>query len=218
MGTFITDFVKALPGALATAVVTVLLAGGVLFIFQEKIKASVARSLFEHQTKFSRAFPKTLEILEIYIQKVNKASELVSDFVCLFEPASSDTDDTEKLHLQEEVSKIQIEFSQTSLDAAQYIRANRLFLSDEILAQVEQLYQKEHTLSVIFTACMQNPDEPLRKVFPLAIIWLHREFPQGFSLDTRSGLFISRLQGYYDNLVIRLERLYKSVAEIKDNT
>jgi hypothetical protein len=167
MDAFTADFVKALPEALATAVVTVLLAGVVLFLFQKKIEASLARSLFEYQTKFSRSFPKTVEILETYTKKVYKASRFAADFQSLLEPLVSYYygkyeiyEDGYKMR-EEELGKILAGFVDTSDDSFRYLRDNRLYLSDTILKTIETIWKRELKLSGALQACMSAPTQPL---------------------------------------------------------
>src|SRR5688572_33354526 len=90
MNTFFAEIIKALPNAIATAVVTVLLSGVILFLFQKKIEDYFARRLIKYssdlqkelaqdQLRFSRNYPKTLDILKALYEKFTIFADTFSE-------------------------------------------------------------------------------------------------------------------------------------------
>src|SRR6266487_2305066 len=69
METFIASILKALPDAVLNAFVTIILSGLFLFVFQEKIKSSFAKSLYQYQIKYSKGYEKRIETLETLYHK-----------------------------------------------------------------------------------------------------------------------------------------------------
>src|SRR5687767_9786646 len=58
------------------AIMTGLVGGIIIYVLRKKIDAAIQKSLFEHQIKFPKIYPKTLEVLEAYTQKVINCSRL----------------------------------------------------------------------------------------------------------------------------------------------
>lgn len=62
-------------------IITGLVGGIIIYAIQKKIDAATQKSLFEHQVKFSRAYPKTLEVLDALYQKFMTFTDAVKGWV-----------------------------------------------------------------------------------------------------------------------------------------
>jgi len=193
METFVADFVKALPDALATAVVTILLTGGLLFLFQENIKSLFARSLFEHQTKFVLNHAKAVETLETLYQKFKILTDALETWInqvrLLFGPGKPKIDRADYL---EKRKSMRAAFD----DFWDYFQAHRLYLSTELIHEVWEIYNEvTHTTSMIEMA--MDPDE-----LPSS--------DEGL-IDYLAS--IERMAAGVYGQTEKLEKLYKSIAE-----
>ncbi len=204
MNGFVADIIKALPDAVATAIVTVFLTGGILFVFQERIRTALAKSLYEYQTKFSINHAKTVEALDILYKKFVKFNNAVDELIFAKKYAKTKTEDNEwhkKAANADDLLK----------DFWNYYKENRLFLPSAIADNISELYHKTEMVSLMLTQGLlrAEPDKGHNLKWERFSLFLGRE--QYNDAET----FITDVRKELDRKARYLESLYKSVAETK---
>jgi hypothetical protein len=216
MDTFIANFINALPNALATAVVTVILSGVILFLFQERIKTSLAKSLYEHQTKFSRNYEKQVETLETLYKKYLLFDEAFTDMVWTATDYRVTSVDKE-IKIDFDAFNIVTEINLTLDEFREYFMNNRLFLSAYSIAEVEKILWGISIMpTLIFSISLANePDdvESLNRIIkshshisPIKLSPLDAEKPN-------YPMLLSEMVQAVKRCSLTLERLYKSGAD-----
>ncbi len=209
MDAFITAIIKALPDAIATAIVTVLLAGGILFIFQKKIENSFAKSLFEHQTKFSKTYKDRMETLENLYQKFTIYKV---DFSHMVEEASKLGYFPEKFSTT--VSTMIMENRRKYEEFRTYFASNRLYLSDNTCTEIHHLLARHDLMDMAIYMFFDDIPEGFIKVGNNAIKALNFEVDSKSDFERPDFLsLILQTEKEVQSQAETLERLYKSVAE-----
>lgn len=222
METFVAAIIKALPDAIATAIVTVLLTGVILFVFQKQIEALFARQMekfraklqyenFEHQTKFSKTYQNRVETLANLYQRfiIYKA-----DFNHMVHEASKLGYSPEKI--SSTVSAMIVENRQKYEEFRMHFENNRLYLPDNICTAIQDLLVRHDLMYMAIHMFSDNRPEGFIKVGNDAIKAL------GFDVNVESDFerpeFLSLIWQMDKEVYTqaeRLEKLYKSVAEAK---
>ena len=115
--------------AFANIIITSIVSNLIFYRYQKKIDATIQKSLFEHQIKFSRIYPKTLEVLETYNQKTLYCSRLSSKFGDEIIKAISEKDTFQA----EEIKTKHDELYGALVDFRKYIEDNRLHLPNALI-------------------------------------------------------------------------------------
>jgi hypothetical protein len=222
MANFIADIVKALPDAIATAIVTVLLTGGVPFLFQQKIANYFTKSLFVYQTKFSINHAKAVETLETLYKKFVAYHKAVTDTISEKNYPGNDAEKTKKMKADSD--KLLREFEKYSKD-------NRLYLPNAIAESILRLNHDVSWLAVLLMLGLMSDvktdkGELKWEGTPPTETTGYKENPDDHSFDpplrekkvttyeTPFSLF-QHIKDRLDKQEEFLERLYQSVADIK---
>jgi hypothetical protein len=142
--------INAVPEPLATGIITATFTGLLLFYFKtriensfaeklEQFKAQLQKSSTEHQIKYSKTFPKTLETLETIHQKFINLRQLLVEL-------PYDLSDEELAAKEPEVKSVINDFYS-------YLVYNRLHLPDEIAKEIVEIADRMYELSFILMTC-----------------------------------------------------------------
>jgi hypothetical protein len=220
MDAFIAAIIKALPDAIATAIVTVLLTGGILFVFQKQIESLFARQMekfraklqyenFEQQTKFSRTYQNRVETLANLYQRFIIYK---TDFNHMVHEASQLGHSPESISTT--VSAMIMENRGKYEEFRMYFENNRLYLPDNISTAIRDLLLRHDLMYLAIHMFSDDRPESFIKVGNSAIKAL------GFEVNVESDFerpeFLSLIWQMDKEVYTqaeRLERLYKSVAE-----
>src|SRR6266545_2089759 len=130
--------------SIVNIIITGLVGGIVIYRIQKKIDATIQKSLFEHQTKFARSYPKSLEVLEQYNQKVLTCSRL--SFKVGYRAL--------ELSLGHEVGDDVVERDRDALEKSvnecrEYFENNRIHLSDLVNRELEDIGNRVFNLGLV---------------------------------------------------------------------
>ncbi len=191
---------------------TALVGGVVIYVIQKKIDATIQKSLFEYQTKFSRNYPKRVETLETLYQKLLL---YIKTFQYVMLP---EINLAMKNGSPIDFSKYK-EANLYSDDAGKYFLNNRLFLQADTVVEIEEIFHRQSMFQLLVDWIDKNGNPPFSDDIEFAK-YLIEELDLEQKIDIGSELRT-------DDLVLvlilftkrmgqdteRLEKLYKSVAE-----
>jgi hypothetical protein len=204
-------------------VFTGIVGGIVVYTLQKKIDATIQKSLFEHQTKFARNFPKTLEVLEVlhqkfrsfilvYLQTVDQFKNLVPGKISIS---------------LEEFYTYRNRLMNAALDCDYHVGANRMYLSDESVNELESIMRKAQTLSIylenfgfVFRDERSSHNNYLQTLLaeerlPYAAEFRRNGLFQNINLEQENApiFFLEAIGAETHGLLLQLEKLYRSVAD-----
>ena len=199
-----------------TVVINALVTGTIVFIFQKRIEASIAKKDFEHQIKFSKLYPKSLDVIETYRQKLlNRRGTAFRYYTEL-----------SYMFFRNEVDEKRFEESRRSaLDASnemqKHINDNIIYIPKRFLAEVNEIRMKARALSVPDLIHELDGDmDWKRKRFIDQLIEATDSIDQISYDDEPNGatalVLLVRMNDKYNELIDRLEKIYKSVADFPD--
>ena len=212
---------------LLTVVANAIVTGIIVYLIQKRIersytrqmeefRANIQKSLFEHQIKFSKVYPKTLEVLEIYNQKIFDCSRLSFKLGYRIMAAISGDNTSEA----EMIEKEHDELLAAARDIKTYFENNHLHLPDVIIDELEEINNRATNLVVVSMACVGASNAPTE--IQIEHLSLSSRL-LGISLERANSseqigliLLIAKLDEEFNKLLKRLEKLYKSVADIAD--
>lgn len=153
---------------LATAILTAVFTGLLLFYFQRRIENSFAekieqfktdlqKELIEHQTKFSTTYPKALEVLEIGYQKLSALPRMISDFHSQLSKSNQPLD-------PKKIGEMRSEILNACFEYAKYIDDNRRYIPIEIITELEKSHQKAFNLGFASTILLFGEDKSLDSI------------------------------------------------------
>jgi hypothetical protein len=222
----ITTIINSIPEPLATAILTALFTGIVVFLLQKRIENSFAQSLHEYQTKFSRTYPKTLDVLEIFIQKFN---EFVSTYFVLISMVymsiwTKNSSRSKALLVKEETDIVLDQIQKAILDCDLHFRTNRFYLPDDSVKELDETINKMNSLHTYLSHYVKKPDIDIR-IFREYVRLLnktnHAEFPDRKAFEKIDGTdenfmlkYMQLLDDSLKGLSEEIENHYKSVADI----
>jgi len=203
-----------------TAFINIAISSFLFYRYQKSIDLSFAKKLkeFEHklqfsqfqqQTIFSKIYPKTLDVLENYHQKLLNCTSLVSNHIITSIGASLQSkplDKAKKLELENEVRE-----AKDDLDS--YLEQSRLHIPDDILETVEQIHNKVLTFMSISRTLIGNP----KKILPqLVRMFDITEETVDFSKPENINVFVAgKLCSELVDLCKQVEKIYKSAIQVK---
>lgn len=199
--------------AITTIVVTVLanavVTGIIVYLIQKKFEVKFQKSLFEHQTRFSRIYQDRVETLANLYQKFTTYKK---DFSHVVEEASKLGYRPERISTT--VSALIQENRQKYDDFASYFENNRLYLSDSTCAQIYDLIARHDLMGMAIFMFSDDIPEGFIKVANNAIRTL--KFEIDIESDFEKPDFLSliwQIEKEVHAQAERLEKLYRSVAE-----
>jgi hypothetical protein len=225
----IANIINTVPEPLATAILTATFTGIIILYLQKRIENSFAEKLeeyktnlqkssTEHQIKFSKTYPKTLEVLETGYQKFRDLSQH-------FQKIHSQTLNTNQpLDLAEIRAKID-ESIEAVREYTTYFQNNRLYLPDELIAELEKINSRVGVLGLASMGLLgyssRPPDSLIKQTDTLSKM-IGRPIDVSMESEEPDEASSKRMWFYMHSGIIDMEftmlsqefeKLYKSVAE-----
>ncbi len=215
------DIINSIPESLATAILTATFTGLLLLYFKNRIESSFARkleefrvglqkSVIEHQIKYSRTYPKTLEILEALHEKILHYRGLV---FLLAEDTTSGGKPSDR------IKNIEDEVSSVLADSWFCLESNRIRLPDLLVIKIEDIIQKADTLSQLLMASRYFSKTPNPHLAKLLNKTAKRDGLNISEIDPKERFHVftytEQIKKEILELSLQFENLYKSVAEAK---
>lgn len=215
---------------ITTIIVTVLgnaiVTGIIVYFIQKKFEAKLQKSLFEHQTKFSRTYPKTLEVLETLHQKLLNYSSSCSVLMYQIESKISGW---QAILSDEEFRTKEQDLLTKFAGCSAYLDENRIYIPDRSIGELENIINELHALDFYRTVCTSFLEQPaedfpilVRDViagrYSLSFLRFINESPfQNINPKDKDApiILIRTIRDKVNKLPERLEKLYKSVAETR---
>jgi hypothetical protein len=217
---FMEGIVKALPNAVLDAFITIILAGVILFIFQERIKTSLAKSLYEHQIRFSTTYQKRVEVAETLYRKFLVLSDTMEAIMHTFRDVKKGMPGMKQFDDKEYFLKCDTEIEDRFDDFWNYYRNNRIYFSEEHTDIVQKVYQRVSFIKNVMWTIIDNYDEIT--VIPTQLIDICRKILRYKPLNEdnydwgqlqQPAEFVNIMAMTLQGDVRSLEFLYKSVAD-----
>ena len=114
-------------------------------IQMEEFKSNLQRSAVEHEIRFSKIYPKTLEVLEIYHQKLFYLSKLCFRAYMSIPEAEDNNQPLEPDDIQEKKKEI----FEAIADVTNWYRDHRLHLPDSLTKEVGEITDKVVVLGAV---------------------------------------------------------------------
>ena len=189
-----------------------LIGGIVIYTIQKKIDATIQKSVFEYQTKFSRTHPKILETLEGYNQIILNCSNLSYSFgmgIVFLLTGEVEVDIGEMKARRDEL------FATTG-DSSRFMMNNRLHLPDSLIEELDKITYTAFKLILVSVANWDVHDKPAEEIikhFYEASMFIGVSYEPTDSKAKDFELLVKKIGKEYHKLLNRLEKIYKSVAE-----
>lgn len=197
-----------------TVAINALVTGTIVFIFQKRIESNIAQKNFEHQIRFSKLYPKSLDVIEIYRQKLlhrrHAAFRYYTELSFMFYRNEVD----EKRF--EESRRIALDASE---EVERHISENIIYIPDRFVSEVNEINMKVRLLSTPDLIYELDADiewkkhsfiETLMEATDAIDQILYNNEPNG----TIALTLLSRMNDKYNEISERLEKIYKSVADL----
>jgi hypothetical protein len=195
-------------------------------VIQKKIDSTIQKSLFEHQTKFTRNFSKTLEVLDKLHQKI---MDYASSYSVLTYQIEAQISDGQVVLTDQEFEKKAQETMIAFFDCASFFRQNRIYLPDLLLEELENIIDKLHALDFYLTGCKTSLQKRAEYFPPFLNDVVTNRYELSFLRFTEEMalhnidptdknapvLFLRAIRGEVREIREQFEKLYKSVAEAK---
>jgi hypothetical protein len=209
---------------IVNVIITGLVGGIVIYTIQKKIDATIQKSLFEYQTKFTRNFSKTLEVLDKLHQKVLDYS---SSYSVLTYHIEAQILGRKVILTDQEFEKKARETMRAFFDCATFFRENRIYLPDILLGELENIIDKLHALDFYLTGCKTSLQKRADYFPPFLSDVVTDRYELSFLRFTQEmGLqnidpgdknapvvFLKAIRVEVKKIQEQFEKLYKSVAE-----
>ncbi len=236
MDTITTIIVTVLANAIVTGIIVYLIQKKIESSFvkkMEEFRANLQKSSAEHQIKFSRNYPKTLEVLEAYHQKLYECSRFCSQLHSRLLRALREKQTLEDKELLERKHQ----YFRIFMDFTTYLSNNRLYLPDEILRELEKIKSRAGVLGLISASLIELANDPIEDLVEYINLCsrfigistnisiegddvpkelkeeLLKKLEEAIPEENRVQMFTSQIDSEFTNLLQQSEQLYKSVAE-----
>ena len=215
---------------LANAIVT----GIIVYFFQKKFEANLQKSLFEHQTKFSRNYAKQVETLETLYQNYiiyktdfnNMTLEAMrADFIdehgkTQLRKLSGFFEERVEQRFKQISTAVSSRIAENGLkfkDFKTYFENNSIFLSPDTCSVIHNILDRYFMMEWAMQIFLDDvPEEFVDNA--------RRYIKELFEIDMKSDLERPEIATLFANLIVRLddevntqaeklEKLYKSVAD-----
>ena len=194
-------------------IISGLVGGIVIYTIQKKIDATTQKSIFEHQIKFARSFPKILEVLEAFtqllIQNSRRSTKVSRQIVFRLTgeiPVDSGEFKTAKDELFEEAGSL-----------SGFILNNRLHLPDDLIQELEAISYRAFKLMLVSLAndeASNDTEEKFIEHFVTCSLFIGvpiDEITHSREKDIES--LVRKIGNRFAELVEQSEKIYKSVAK-----
>jgi hypothetical protein len=198
--------------AVINLIITGLVGGIVIYRIQKKIDSSFQKSLFEHQTRFSRNYTRKVEILGTLYQKYLVFADTIHQMIHESVKSPEELGAASKSHY---IVNKQDETTEQINDFWHYHQFHRLDLTD---AQAEEITQILNRSLRLQNAALMFAGSPVKRDTPLPNWWL-AAFDDLLDLKTDEketmnvDEVLSEVSRGLERQTRNIERLYKSVAE-----
>jgi len=230
----IATIINSVPEPLATALLTAMFTGIMVFFLQKRIEHSFAekmeqfkvklqQSLFEHQTKFERHHEKAVEALEGLYQRILVISDKYEETIyeCTdFYKNNREFISSMNLRVLGLAGK-NIDYLQSKTnDFSAYFDSNRLFLSASSIREIKSIHLRAEALVQLVPHYM----DLLSSFDHTSLVYMRHLNAALETLDFyKSGIedewdFLSLFSAFVEEMnrqTEKLEYLYKSVADIQ---
>lgn len=198
--------------SIVNIIITGLVGGLVIYRIQKKIDATIQKSLVEHQIKFSKIYPRTLEILETYYRKLSDCSRLSYRLGYRIMESLSGENTLE----DEKTIKDRDELLAAARDFRAYFQTNHIYLPSALIDELEEINERAGNLVVVSMASVEASKastEVLTQHLSMSSGWLGVSLEEELSEEVRLIRLILKLEDEFTKVMKRFEKLYKSVAE-----
>jgi hypothetical protein len=199
---------------LLTVGLNALVTGVFVYLFQKRLDDRYAKRQFEDQVKFSRVYPKTLEVIEGFHQKLHEyisKFNLYSVHVRAMARGDSSLTEREFAQLEEEPFIIVTELGK-------YLDVNRIYLPISSDSEVTSVFRKLQDLDFIMSYARIISTQ--KRGFQ-GIVDLINTATKTVGMDLREisphskgamDLFITKVDSELERLVLRLDSHYKTLT------
>lgn len=199
--------------SIVNIIITGLVGGIVIYRIQKKIDATIQKSLFEHQIKFTQIHAKRVETLEGVYQRFLVFADTIHESIR--ETREKDFTEKDALTRSHYVVSKQEDLHEKINDFWHYSAVNRLYLTESIIDEITKILHEAvslQTLVAMFTGTPDNRSRPLPMWWVDGLIeWRNLEIDKNDVVTPE--LLLSQLSKELDKQTRTLERLYKSVAD-----
>ena len=196
---------------------TGLVGGIVIYSVQKKIDATIQKSLFEHQTKFSQIHAKRVEALEGLYQKFVLFDKAFADLALKATDYRVPSEESEIVDREAYAKVVDNEVGDIDLKLAEfrtYLMNNRLFLSAHSTDELEKILLSVSMMpSLIYFVAHSNEPQNVEYLNRTINASRHRNLSQLDSEKPNFPLLISERVRAVTSYTRILEKLYKSVAD-----
>jgi hypothetical protein len=146
-----------------TITANALITGVLLFVFQKRMEESLSKRLFEHQIKFSRSYPKTLEVIETlndkfhhYLERCSKLSQNLQDrarryeLIVLQNRPNLDEELEKVFEFDEELSEECVNLDDLVTDMNSHLGKSLIYLPYESAKELSSIMSKLFMISFHF--------------------------------------------------------------------
>lgn len=209
-----TDAQLIILAVVADLIVTGFIIGIVIYYFQKRIDASIQKSFFEYQTKYSRSYPKMLEIVDGFVQKYFELEGLLQQQRdLLFTPSKQSKNYDEQIAVR---GRIEQDTQNAISELQSYLAKNRMYLPDSTANELATTLSDLRTLHLDLRQFRYHSDISDSDL----VSWLKEEIEGGSLpiLEAEERNFPVAYFIYYfyrvEALRERVEGHYKKVAEL----
>lgn len=197
-------------------VFTGLVGGIIVHVIQRRIDATIQKTLFEYQARFTRDFSKTLEVLENLNNRFLNFRNLFNLFVLSYRPWGEDLEEeTPNPELKSKIADIYT----AMMEFSSYFKSNRLFLSYELINEVWDIDFRTSLFYDLAFGCYsritnQSPTRLMAtnaQIKEIGLEGLMMRYEEKIALKTHLLAINTRIIEQAE----RLEKLYRSVVGIK---
>jgi len=217
--------------SLFNIIISGLVGGIVIYVIQKKIDATIQKSLFEHQTKFSAIHPKRMEALEnlcrkFVVYQTEFRTMILNAFRVDYVDKHGKTQIKKNRGIEETVKQICTVVSGGMLDNEKkftdfrtYFETNRIFLAPPTCTEIDNILSRHDSIEWAMQIYLEDvPVEGLE--------FSRREIKELFKIEidadserkeylTLVYQLTNRLYDEVNRQAEKLEKLYKSVADVQ---
>jgi hypothetical protein len=212
--------------AFVNIIITGIVSNLVFYRYQKRIDSAIAKSLFEHQTKFTQIHAKQVEALADLYQRFivyktdfnNMVAEATKLEYNVDESGKGQFKTWKKEEFDKRISTVlsaKIGGNRKKYeDFAMYFDNNRLYLSDRVCTEISSIFGRHDLLDFAMFVFFDDVPEAFIRSGKNAVAALNIQVDVKPDLERPDYLnLIHALDKEVDTQAEKLERLYKSVAQ-----
>ncbi|HKJ80295.1 MAG TPA: hypothetical protein VKA10_12200 [Prolixibacteraceae bacterium] len=206
MDTISTIFVTAFINVFITGFVSSV----VFFRYQKRIEETMAKSLFEYETKFSRNHEKKVETLEELFQKYSDFRIKFNRYLFDGEKSIRELKDDKR-----EIAEIQIE------DIQSYFRSHRIFIDVDIATKLDTVFNNSSRLFLFAGMLSFLPEDDFSSTASAILHFLIEKSVELKGFDTGAdgypifdnSVFVNGVIGLVSDYSKTIEKIYRDSAK-----